>query len=564
MVGLAAGLIACATAAAAEGGQPAKGSTLFHDVNVLPMDRNVVLPHQSVLIVGDRIAAMGPMDTVRAPPGAAVVEGHGRYLLPGLVDFHTHPQAPEELTSDLAFGVTTVVAFDGEVVEWNRTGLRPPTVAAHMLGTTHILEGVSAADNAYAVKDPRDASDILDHEQRLGADFVKTYSHMTLPEFRALVREGHARGMPIVGHIPIGLPQQDVLGSGLDLVAHSEEFKRYLSWNSSDADYASVIDRVAQNRIAVVGNLAAVHEIERQATALPQVMADTEVGYLSSTAYQGWLDRNNDYSHRPNKAQWLGDVRSLFSLMQKVVKKLDDAGVLLLMGTDAPVDCVPGLCVHEELGLLSAAGLSNFDVLRSATFNAGVFVTTESRNRALDRFGVVAPGANADLLLAPTNPLDDLSVLRRVDGVMVDGVWRTAAELSQARQALLPELQRRHALVDQYESLVVAKDFDRLDAFLDATPANGAALLSDQVVARDAAALAAGGDLDHAVGLLSRAKHLTGDSFRVYNELGRVLVLKGDRRGAVEQFRQSLVIAPHNAGAALGLEGLGLSDEDGQ
>jgi tetratricopeptide (TPR) repeat protein len=388
---------------------------------------------------------------------------------------------------------------------------------------------------------------------------------MTLPEFKALVREGHARGMPIVGHIPAGLPQQDVLGGpGLDLIAHSEEFKRYLSWSSSDADYASVVDRVAKHRIAVVANLVAVHEIEPQATALPRVMADADVAYLSSTAYQGWLDRNNDYSHRPQMTDFVASVRSLYSLMQKVVLKLNEANVLLLLGTDAPVDCFPGACVHKELGLLTGAGLSNYDALKSATFNAGVFVTTESRNRALDRFGVVAPGATADLILAPTNPLDDLSVLERSDGVMVSGVWRTSAELTEAREALLPGLKQRHALVDQYESLIAAKDFDRLFAFLDQTQVAGAALFSDRVISHDAATLAAAGDLDHAVGLLSRAKHLTGDSFRIYNELGRVLVMRGDRKGAEAQFRQSLVIAPHNGGAALGLQSIGLSDEDGE
>lgn len=528
---------------------------VFRDVNVLPMDRDVVLPHQAVLVADGKISAIEPDQAVRIPAGATVIDGHGGFLMPGLVDFHTHPQAPEELTSDLAYGVTTVVGYDGEIVDWNRWGLTPPSVAAQMLGTTHILEGISQADTAYAVRSPEDVPALLDHEQSLGADLVKIYVHMTLPELKALAREGHARGMPVTGHIPVGLPQQDVLsGQGLDLIAHSEEFKRYLSWQSSDAEYDSVVRRVASHRIGVIANLVAVHAIEGQATALPKVMSDPQVAYLSSTAYQGWLDRNNDYSHRPEMTQFVAGIRSLYSVQQKVVRKLNDSGVLLLLGTDAPVDCVPGVCVHEELALLTEAGLSTFDALRSATFNAGAFVTTEIRARSTDRFGVVAPGAEADLILVDANPLLHLDALRKPAGVMVRGVWRNGVQLQQAREALLPELRRRHQLIDQYESLYVAGDMNSLVRFLDSTHVSGAPLLDQRILCRDALALANKGKLAESINLLRSAEHLTADSFLIHNTLGRILLMKGDRQGAAEEFRYSLKIDTNNAGAEIGLE----------
>src|SRR5438034_378557 len=131
--------IATLAAVAAIQGHPnltnASRAIVFDDVNVVPMDHEVILPGQRVVVVGGSITAMGPANVVETPRGATVIPGNGRYLMPGLVDFHAHPQAPEELTIDLEAGVTTVVGFDGEAIEWRRLGLRPPAPAAHIMST---------------------------------------------------------------------------------------------------------------------------------------------------------------------------------------------------------------------------------------------------------------------------------------------------------------------------------------------------------------------------------------------------------------------------------------------
>ena len=115
----------------------------FVDVNVIPMDRERVEAHQTVLVRGDRIAAVGRSADVAVPPDATVIDGRGRFLLPGLVDSHTHintdiPWAPArddfgDAPMYLAYGVTTVVNLSGSPtqLDWRRR-----VATAELIGPT--------------------------------------------------------------------------------------------------------------------------------------------------------------------------------------------------------------------------------------------------------------------------------------------------------------------------------------------------------------------------------------------------------------------------------------------
>lgn len=113
------------------------------------------------------------------------------------------------------------------------------------------------------------------------------------------------------------------------------------------------------------------------------------------------------------------------------------AGVTILLGTDAPqLYSVPGLSLRREIPKMTAAGISNYDILRSGTVLVGQYFADK------DQFGQVKAGQRADLLLVDANPLDDLNVLYQPAGVMVRGQWLSRetldamlAEIAQARLA---------------------------------------------------------------------------------------------------------------------------------
>ena len=100
------------------------GNSAFVDVSVIPMDRERVLSHQTVLVASTRITVLGPAVRTPVPEGFVRIDGHGAYLLPGLADMHTHVNDSDELLMYIASGVTTLLHM----------GLAPAEFVDHVPG----------------------------------------------------------------------------------------------------------------------------------------------------------------------------------------------------------------------------------------------------------------------------------------------------------------------------------------------------------------------------------------------------------------------------------------------
>jgi tetratricopeptide (TPR) repeat protein len=211
--------------------------------------------------------------------------------------------------------------------------------------------------------------------------------------------------------------------------------------------------------------------------------------------------------------------------------------------------------LHEELRLLVKSGLGNYAALRTASFNPGIFVAAGIRSQAGDRFGVIAPGARADLLLVDGNPLEDLSALEKIDGTMVAGHWRPQKEVVRAREDVLSRLRKAHARVEEYERLMTASDIPGLISLLDHTADQDDQPFSPVVLSADALALAKSGGPMNAIQLLTHAERLLPESIALRNTLGQIALEAGKLDTAREAFRETLRIAPYDAVAEQGLHG---------
>lgn len=111
------------------------GAIVFRHASVLPMDRDVVLSDWDVVVRGDRIESLSPDKDTHSTGNDTVIDASGKFLLPGLVDFHTHP-SPSDLVSDVFYGVTTVATFNGELLQWREGHVKLPLVAPNVVSTT--------------------------------------------------------------------------------------------------------------------------------------------------------------------------------------------------------------------------------------------------------------------------------------------------------------------------------------------------------------------------------------------------------------------------------------------
>lgn len=439
-------LAATAFAAGAQAtGAPIQIAAFIH-VNVVPMTQDQVLRDQTVLVEKGRIAFIGR--GIAIPEGAEVIEGNGRFLLPGLADMHSHSDTREDLKVYLANGVTTILNMGGASAGFmdsirpgaNRGALPGPHVYAAFR-----VDG-SPQYNNFFVTTPDEARAIVRIAKTNGYDFIKVYNDLSPECFEALIEEGKALHVPIVGHgvTAVGLRKQ--LDAGQVMVAHTEEFLYTVFYGPGDIPEAGApdpskipdaINFVLRDKAFVTADLNTYATIARQ-WGKPAVAA----AYLHSpdVRYLGPSDRilwaREDYKKRRGSL----DARAAF--LQRFTKAMSDAGVPLIAGTDAPSipGLVAGFSLHDDLKALTEAGLTPYQALATATRTPGEFIRQSLGEQV--PFGTVTVGARADLVLSQENPLANLATLRRPIGVMAAGRWYSAKELSGLLQSVATEYGR--------------------------------------------------------------------------------------------------------------------------
>lgn len=420
--------------------------TAFVDVQVVPMDRERVLAHQTVLVRGTRIIELGAVRQISVPPQAVRVDGAGTaYLLPGLADMHTHVMRSEDLLLYTANGVTTILHMGGapsDFVDHIQESIDAGEVVGPQIFFAFMVDG-SAALSRFYVRTPEQARAAVQLAKANGYVFVKVYNNLTPEEFAALVDEGRKLGLPVIGHgvRAVGLPA--ALFQGQVMVAHAEEFY-YTAFGhripTDPATVRAVVEETFRSGAYVTPNLSTFATIVRQ-WGKPQVIGeflrDPRIRFLSPDERVDWSD--SDYARNQ------GDISAVLPFLASFTKALADRGVPLLAGTDSPV--IPGMLagysIHEDLQSLVAAGLTPFQALTAATRVAGEFIVKYVPGAT--PFGAIKPGARADLLLVSENPLQSLEAIRHPLGVMSAGRWRTQRQLDE----LLAEQKSRYDRVLQ-------------------------------------------------------------------------------------------------------------------
>jgi imidazolonepropionase-like amidohydrolase len=212
-------------------------TTAFVDVTVVSMLDESLRPQQTVVIQGDRILAIGPADAVPVPPGAAVIDGSGRYLIPGLADMHVHIRIPfDDAPLFLDAGITTVLSL----------GTRSPDHAATMPERDRSREPGFMGPTFYTVgpmilggESPDEAQRIVTDNVERGYDLVKVYREVS-PETYARVHDTARRlGIKVTGHAQRALGMQPVYTHQQDLV-HIEEYL-YASFNPDTTGFQTAV-----------------------------------------------------------------------------------------------------------------------------------------------------------------------------------------------------------------------------------------------------------------------------------------------------------------------------------
>jgi imidazolonepropionase-like amidohydrolase len=444
---LLASLLAMPAAAA-----PASPETFaFVNVTVLPMDTDRTLPGQTVVVRGGRIVELGAAGQLHAPDDATVIDGEGRYLMPGIAEMHAHipPQPGNELaTLDMLFlyvanGITFARGMLGAP---HHLELRAKAARGEIVSPRIYTSGPSLNGNSVASPDAGRA--MVADQKQAGYDFLKIHPGLDRPRYDAIVEAANEHGIDLAGHVPHEVGLARALEVGQVTVDHLDAYippllrddspkadvaPSFFGWNLSDeVDEAKIAPLAQQTREAGVWNVPT--ESLMQHVLLPsptaeELAAREEMRFVPRTLRAQWAERKNEVLANPDYDPELAE--RFIEVRAKLIKALHDEGAGLLLGSDAPqIFNVPGFAIHHELRMLVEAGLTPYEALASGNVNVAKFLGEE------DSFGTIAPGQRADLVLLEANPLADVSNFRQTAGVMLNGRWLPQAELQAGLDAI--------------------------------------------------------------------------------------------------------------------------------
>ncbi len=413
----------------------------FVDVNVVPMDSERVIERQTVIVRGGTIAAIGPTSEVEVPSGVLVIDGRGKYLMPGLADMHVHTGKSDLLTY-VANGVTTIREMWGEPfhLEW-----REQIARGELLGPTMYVSATPFRNET-----PEEVVQLVDEWVAAGYDFIKVYNPLSKAAYDSVIAAANRHGVRVVGHVPLSVGLQEAFAAGQVSTEHlytgyifelvppdapiqpQEDLRsRALAWNYADvSEFPRLAAATRDAGVWVCPTLVVIQHHGLPTEQFLRLLTRPEWRYMPPQHYNGMLMPREDrrrIGRTPGSEDDFRSAQEGFEVQKMFVRALHEAGVGLLLGTDV---WTGGFAVHEELRNFVDAGLSPYEAIRTGTRNAAEFLN------ATDMFGTVAVGLRADLILVEGNPLEDVAHVARRVGVMVRGRWLPEEELQQRLDSL--------------------------------------------------------------------------------------------------------------------------------
>lgn len=442
------------------------GSVAFVDVTVVPLDREGTLDHQTVVVSGNRIVALGAAATTPVPAGARRIDGRGKYLMPGLAEMHAHVVGGnnpdhEQINRDILFlyvanGITSIRAMLGAP---NQIPLREQLRRGEVLGPTMYVSAPSL--NGNSAPNPDSAARLVRAHKAAGYDFLKIHPGLSLETYDAIARTAREVGITWAGHVPAAVGLRHALASGQSGVDHLDGMLEAATPDSifqrlrrgPPVPFAEFVNSVDPARFAAIAaeirragswqvpTILVWENLYSQAETPEQMAGRPEMKYASRQARESYVAQKHNLIRQQRSAGLSPELAARYlALRRQALRALADADAPLLMGTDSPqLFMVPGFALHRELAIIAAAGVSPRRIYESGAKNVARYVAEKLGQDG--NFGTVAVGNRADLVLLDANPLESVTNLTRRAGVMVRGRWVSSAEIDRG----LAQLAERYA-----------------------------------------------------------------------------------------------------------------------
>lgn len=434
----------------------AASDLLIRNVTVIDVQTGAELPHRSILIRGNKIAAVG--SAIRAPAHAEIVSGAGKYAIPGLWDMHVHLWYKEHLfPMYLAYGITGVRDMGSDLTqinEWRKQISSGALLGPHIETCGPAVDGFPSTDPklpVVVVRDAREARATYDRLDNMNVDFIEVLATLPRDAYFALIERARKYYSPVAGYIPGEVSVMEAIDarqksiehmSGILMACSSEEGRLTREHNLAveRKDWASAAE-IESRAMASYSARKAEDLFERMARfetrQVPTLLmlrrtafldadkqvSDPHLARIPADMRRTWRDPREDKKQLTKDS--LDFMRVEYDKLVSILTVMRRAGVIIMAGTDTGnAYTYPGIDLHRELELLVQAGLTPLDALRSATLEPGKFLG------AHDTLGSITPGKVGDIVLLDADPLKDIRNTQKIQAVILKGKYLPRAKLN--------------------------------------------------------------------------------------------------------------------------------------
>jgi hypothetical protein len=423
---------------------------------------------QSVVITGNKIIDAGPAEDVQAPTGATLIDGSGKYMIPGLWDAHVHITNTEALrpamfplfivngityVRDTSATFDTILPMRERAREASQSNGMAPQV--YISGPHIESEQISWASSVSAVS-PEDAAAIADSLISKDIDEIKLYELLPRDIYAEVLSIANEKGYNVSAHVPLSMDVVEASEAGLASMEHMQNLElscssdwetllksrqemiaegAHLSGNEMRgsihrAQRLHAIQTFDEERCEIVIQALAANNTWQVPTLTITTVADHRLfasddwrdtfRYLPETVRLDWEERAVSMTEQEASEEDSAYAEWAYN----IIPKLAEAGVGIMAGTDMPLALLtPGFSLHEELVMLVDAGLTPMQVLEAATLRPAQYFGLENEQGSISRNMI------ADVVILDGNPLDDISNTQRINAVMRNGHLHTRDDL---------------------------------------------------------------------------------------------------------------------------------------
>lgn len=475
---LSAFLIICLITACTSNQSVPQADLIISNITIVD-PKDGVQEHKTIKLLGNKIQAIEDYKEGQINSSSTVVDGTGKFIIPGLWDAHVHLVYIEELSPAmfdlfLSYGITSVRDTGGQLdllKPWKNKADNDPKNAPRVKIAGPLVDGVPTVYDGspgrphlgIGASSPERARIMVDSLVNLGVDLIKSYEMLTPESFHAVLDQSKKHDKIVTGHIPLSIDAITASNAGM----RSMEHLRNLEFSFSSEHEVLLQQRldlledgktdqggILRSRIHNAQRIRAMETVDpKRRTMVLSQLAKNETWQIPTlsimTVASDRLFENEEwkktFQYLPHSvdSSWHAACKrvaespttptsqALGEWGVDMIQYLREANVDIMAGTDTPIFFLtPGASLHRELELLVKGGLTPLEAIEAATSKPAAYFNMQ------DSLGTVAPNMLADLVILDKNPLDDIRNTKSVNAVIRDGRLIAQEELLRMKERL--------------------------------------------------------------------------------------------------------------------------------